>query len=228
MTILKKIFDKKLQIQSKIKEKREELAASEFKNIFYLFKNFCNFDLTTKINKTKKIKVLDFGCGDQYLKKEFANNFFEYYGVDINDANFENEKINFKDNFFDIIISLAVLEHLKNPKIYIEEIKRLLKADGLLYLVTPNWSLSSRNFYDDPTHVSPYTPKSLERLFNFYDFKNVQTLPGTRNKPIWYYTGRGRFLKSFYLLPFRNDNKLKFIPKFLKGKSSSIILLANK
>mgnify|MGYP001260347948 CR=1 FL=1 len=41
----------------------------------------------------------------------------------------ENEENQKDDNKFDLVISLAVLEHLHNPDIFLSECKRVLKND---------------------------------------------------------------------------------------------------
>ena len=62
------------------------------------------------------------------------------------------------------MISLAVLEHLQNPDIFLSESRRVLKKEAYLFLSTPNWKYCVNTFYDDPTHVKPYTPESMNLL----------------------------------------------------------------
>ena len=52
----------------------------------------------------------------------------------------------FENNTFDVIISLAVIEHLDDPSIFLREIYRVLKNNGILFLSTPNWHYSKENF----------------------------------------------------------------------------------
>jgi hypothetical protein len=59
-----------------------------------------------------------------------------------------------------------------------------------------------------------------------YGFNNPKTYPGLRCKPKWYYLGKYRFLKGNYLLPFRGETK--YVPSFLKGRSTSIFAIATK
>lgn len=49
------------------------------------------------------------------------------------------EYIPFEDNFFDIIICCYVLEHISNVKKSIQEMIRVLKPGGILYLAVPNY-----------------------------------------------------------------------------------------
>ena len=189
----------------------------DFKNIKFLINNFYD----PKFNFLKK-KVLDLGCGPQNLKSIFEKNQCRYTGYDINDYNFETDEIK-KTVKYDLIISLAVLEHLNDPTHFIKNIKNLLKKNGYLYLTTPNINFTKNKFYNDYTHKKPYTPESIKSLFVHSKFKNVKVFPGLRLKNKWFYMGKYKFLKAYYLIPFRNEHK--YIPDFLKGKSSSIILI---
>ena len=101
-----------------------------------------------------------------------------------------------------------------------------MKPGGLVYLSTPNFRLCYKTFYNDYTHVKPYTPESIESLLNAFEYSNPCTYPGLRCKPDWYYLGKYRFLKARILLPFTGE--YKFAPSILKGKSTSIFALASK
>ena len=60
----------------------------------------------------------------------------------------------------------SVIEHIYNPNNFLNEIKRILKKNGNLIIVTPNFRFSFKEFYDDPTHVKPYTEESLKNFRN--------------------------------------------------------------
>tara|TARA_X000000950_G_scaffold289458_2_gene413720 strand:+ start:5551 stop:6216 length:666 start_codon:yes stop_codon:yes gene_type:complete len=221
MRILKNIFKKKLIAQSKNKESRSILAQREFETFIFLIENFYNFNFLKR-----NYKIFDAGCGDKYLLNIFESKGYEYTGLDINDLNFCNDKIDFKDNRFDFVICLAVIEHIKDPSLFLSEILRILKPNGIFYLTTPNWHYSADIFFDDPTHEKPYTPESLKHLLHSFEYKNIKTFPGLRKKPKWFYSGKYRFFKGRYLFPFKNE--INLIPSFLKGKSSSIICISQK
>lgn len=97
----------------------------------------------------RRLKILDVGCGNGGICSQFiANN--DVYGVDIEDLRkikkgftfkqVNSAKLPFKDNFFDIVISNHTIEHIPEQGQHLDEIKRVLKADGLIYLATPNRS----------------------------------------------------------------------------------------
>ncbi|MES2662044.1 MAG: class I SAM-dependent methyltransferase [Pseudomonadota bacterium] len=87
------------------------------------------------------IKVLDFGCG----MKPFAYIFegvSEYKGIDVYpgefvDVVYDGKEIPFPDEYFDIIFSTSVLEHVENLNMSLQEISRILKKDGTFVSVVP-------------------------------------------------------------------------------------------
>ncbi len=113
-------------------------------------------DFFSKIELFEGCKVLDHGCGYGFVTKQLlSRNKFEYcefYLQDTSwfqiqraqkDINFEMKyflgnlkDIDFKDNFFDIIISKIVLQEMPfhRQKEEIEELIRILTARGQLYL----------------------------------------------------------------------------------------------
>lgn len=95
----------------------------------------------------KEAKVLDFGCGAGELVLEFLSRGFDTYGVDITNAcehpqllaesRFKtmeqppNYRIPFDDDYFDLVFSVAVFEHVFNPEEAFREIHRVLKPGGI-------------------------------------------------------------------------------------------------
>jgi len=202
-------------------DKRHILGEREVKTLISLAKLY-GYDITNLRHKT----IVDLGAGDQHLKKSIENREIKYIGLDIDELNFETDTLPLEDNSIDIAISLAVLEHLNDPSIFLREVYRTLKPGGLIYLSTPNFRSCYKTFYNDFTHVRPYTPESIEALLNAFEYSNARSYPGLRCKPNWYYEGKYRFFKAEKLLPFTGDQK--FAPSFLKGKSTSVFAIASK
>jgi len=148
-------------------------------------------------------------------------------GLDYADLNFKCSNFPVNSNSVDIVMCLAIIEHLRDSENFLSEIFRCLKPGGLVYLSTPNFQIDWKNFYNDPTHVRPYTPTSLEELLRLSKFTTPVTFPGLRCKDIKWYRGPNRFLKAFYLFPFRNDTHYP-VPSFLKGHARSFFALARK
>src|SRR6476469_7664165 len=66
-----------------------------------------------------------------------------------------------KSNTYDVVISFQVIEHIKNDKLFLQEIHRVLKPGGTALITTPNRKMSlSRN----PWHIREYLPAELKTL----------------------------------------------------------------
>jgi 2-polyprenyl-3-methyl-5-hydroxy-6-metoxy-1,4-benzoquinol methylase len=73
-----------------------------------------------------------------------------------------------RSEIFDAVIMIDVIEHLEYPRLALQEISRILKPMGILFIQTPNypakrvydywhWCRGSRHkLSDDPTHVSKF------------------------------------------------------------------------
>lgn len=105
----------------------------------------------------KIVRILDYGCGYGTFthKLEFKNK--KVYGCDIDkerikiakkhfkNINFNyiatDKKTPYKNDFFDCVILLGVLEHVRDEKITLREIARILKPRGYLYIYGINKGL---------------------------------------------------------------------------------------
>lgn len=92
------------------------------------------------------------------------------------------------DNSFDTVVSFQVIEHIRDDKLYLEEIYRILKPGGKALLSTPNRLMSlSRN----PWHIREYTAQELEDLANVY-FDEVSMCGIAGNKKVMQYHEQNR------------------------------------
>jgi len=89
-----------------------------------------------RINRIKTIlmgkKVLDYGCGNGLLLKDMRDSGLECYGYDVFNPKFN--KIIEKD--YDVITMIEVIEHLNFPFNEFDEIYKLLKPGGFVYIET--------------------------------------------------------------------------------------------
>jgi len=106
------------------------------------------------IDKNKKIKVLEVGCNHGFITYHLANmTSWNMYGGDTNKEHLNKypfirekakisyldaTKMHYKSNQFDVVIYNHVIEHIPEYKKTIDEIYRVLKKGGTLYLATPN------------------------------------------------------------------------------------------
>ena len=196
---------------------------------FILFgKYFFPESTINKLEIDKSISLIDIGCGDKYLKYGCDEYNIDYVGIDFSDCNIEKEYLDYPDNSFDIVTSLALLEHLYDPSILISEAYRILKPNGIFVLSTPNWRYTMRIFFDDPTHIHPYTVKSLKYLLEISNFKYSRVVPNLRCQEKSNYIGDSAFFRAAFLRPFTNSPKNKLIPNFLKGKALGLFGICQK
>ena len=174
-----------------------------------------------------KNMLLDLGCADRFLEPAFRNESWTYLVLDYTDVNFEVGTFPVEDNSVDFAVSLAVIEHLRDPENFISEVYRCLKPGGVVYLSTPNFQLDWKNSYNDPTHVRAHTPESLKQLLKLPGFTSVASFTGLRCKDISWYRGKNRFMKAYYLLPFRGDTAWP-VPQFLREHARSVFALGRK
>ncbi|XRO76874.1 class I SAM-dependent methyltransferase [Methanocaldococcus sp. 10A] len=140
----------------------------------------------------KNAKILDVGCGKGTYLKEIhkIRPDLKLYGVDIGEVEeFLPEYINFTrcsgDNLpfeyetFDFVFCFHVLEHVLNPHDFMMEFNRVLKKNGYVYIEMPYYKTAyipdgSMNFWSDPTHIRPYSYKSIESLLKENGFKVIK------------------------------------------------------
>ncbi len=145
-------------------------------------------------------QLLDFGAGQgDFLKKMTSSPFkFMYHGVDlmyskVTGVNWYvqdlNKKLQFKDGQFDVITCIEVIEHLENPRQMVRDLSRVLKADGVLVLTTPNnesWrSIISYIFrghfvaFTDssyPAHITALNQTDLYRILKECGFQRMDVM----------------------------------------------------
>ena len=124
--------------------------------------------------------ILDIGGGSgkfcEYLKSKnkSATNYDPYYTK--NDNMFSNENT----NKYDLVTLWHSLEHMHDIDRVFSDIHLKLREDGLLYIAVPNYLAHERPYfgsawaaYDTPRHLYHFTPKTIQKLLNKYNFEIV-------------------------------------------------------
>lgn len=129
--------------------------------------------------------VLDLGSGRGEYLSAFCHHGFKVEGFDqcipeaplttkylVTLGNMEKE-LPYKSNFFDIVFSKSVIEHLYYPEKVFKEVYRILKEGGAFVVLTPDYNSTKQVFHEDFTHRSPFTIKSLDQIYKVSGFNNV-------------------------------------------------------
>ncbi len=90
----------------------------------------------------------------------------------------------FPNVVFDVVFTKSFVEHIPDPVDFALKMKTKLKPGGLLVTLTPDWETNYWNFYDDLTHIKPFTEVTLKNLYLYSDFEQsnvikVRQLPST-------------------------------------------------
>lgn len=160
----------------------------------------CNFLVESKMFEAKK-NVLDYGCGPGFLLENLLNRDAVCHGFDFSEKSVElvNIKFNgrknwnkavfskslpmpYEDDTFDIITCIETLEHLLDNMIpsTLNEIKRLLKPNGVALFTTPNEENLCNNYIYCPfcnaefhkvQHVRSFSKDTLKDLLESFGYK---------------------------------------------------------
>jgi SAM-dependent methyltransferase len=150
------------------------------------------------IPKDRGIKILDLGSGKGHfffaLKKLGYSNVFACDKFPMFDECKKEDIVkglSYKKESFDLIISRDIAEHVRESEKFFDEQNKILKNGGRIIVMTPNAEkMSFGGFYDDYTHVMPYTRKSLGEALIMHGFKDVRIKRLRAVPGLWKYTIR--------------------------------------
>jgi SAM-dependent methyltransferase len=135
-------------------------------------------------------RVLDLGCRDGALTRAYASG-NDVVGVDADrEALAEaeglgietrwadlDEPLPFEDGSFEVVVAGELLEHLRDPRALVDEVRRVLRPGGTFVGSVPNaYRLKNRVRFlfgrdpdDDPTHLHMFSPAQLVELLGGFD-----------------------------------------------------------
>jgi ubiquinone/menaquinone biosynthesis C-methylase UbiE len=163
-------------------------------------------------NLKSKEKLLDVGCGRTFpMAKKWAKTGAEIYGVDpVAETSLvapnmflykcSAEQLPFEKEYFDMIISCAVFEHIQTPLKVLKEFNRVLKPGGKIVFLTPSK-------YDYVSVIARLVPNSLHK-------KIVRVTEGRREDDTFPTYYRANTFKNIRMLAKNTDLDLEDI-KFL-------------
>lgn len=200
-------------------------------NLFYRQEQKVNVNF---INRYKPSgKLLDVGCGPGNFISLMQQKGYDVYGIEISkDAKgmipnalknrvYEGnlEDLDFPANSFDVVTMLQSLEHMHNLDKIMQNTRRILKPDGILYISVPNAHFFESFLFgpyyfnlDIPRHLYFFTKKTLSKflirngfggiVFNKINFYEILCTPASMYHSIL------NFLSSKHI---RVNNLFKFL-----------------
>jgi SAM-dependent methyltransferase len=161
-------------------------------------------------------RVLDYGCGHAGYLGDFHHREVAISGAEIADYavkacrshGYDVRKVDdlsripFNEGEFDIVYLMQVFEHLRDPHEFFQELTRILKSGGMLYLAVPNaasiWRRVFRHNWVSgwfaPFHLFHYRCDILEKLAGQHGFERLDTW--SRTPESWFRLNLKAFLCS--------------------------------
>lgn len=120
-------------------------------------------------------KLLDYGCGEGPVLSHLLQK--DGFEVSLYDPYFcKNEEA--LQNQYDFIFATEVIEHFYHPGEEFKKLRKLLRPQGQLVLMTHFWDektdFESWYYRKDPTHVSFYSKKTMDWIQANMNFSRVQ------------------------------------------------------
>jgi len=143
--------------------------------------NYANLKLLDQFNNHWHGTILEIGSAKGFFLSKAKEIGYEIYGLELNQANYEYSRkqlgdtilnvdlsdARFEDGKFDVVYMRDVIEHIANPKTFLQEVGRITKPGGLVFLETHNIDSWINKFarerhvvifgFEHPNHWSPKT-----------------------------------------------------------------------
>jgi SAM-dependent methyltransferase len=143
-----------------------------------------------KFTDSYKGSLYDLGCGEMPYKDWLLNFVDNYIGVDWGSTLHElkadiladlNEPLPIDSEVADTVISISVMEHLREPQLFLNESNRILKPGGAIILQVPfMWQV-----HEAPYDYYRYTRYGLQYMFEKAGFTDILVYPQTGFWVMW-------------------------------------------
>ncbi|WP_165493134.1 class I SAM-dependent methyltransferase [Hylemonella gracilis] len=163
--------------------------------VWYYEKDKWEFDVAADLisQLTDVRRLLEVGCGQGHFLTRM-HNLYNCQGVEFNPKaiedcqakglNVSSSTLRSIETSFDLVVAFEVLEHLSNPREFMEDALRVVKPNGYLLLAVPNpegyFSEADRVLLDmPPHHVLSLSKKTFENIAKIFQLEivNIQQEP---------------------------------------------------
>jgi 2-polyprenyl-3-methyl-5-hydroxy-6-metoxy-1,4-benzoquinol methylase len=196
--------------------------------------------------------LLDVGCGIGYFLEVAKERGWNVYGTEFTDKAVEICKskgitihqgvldpANYEPDFFDVLVSFEVIEHINNPVEEVANFAKVLRKGGAFYCTTPNFKSISKTILGNkwsviiyPEHLSYYTPKTLKRLLKNNGLSTVKKsttgISMTRMKQTKQVEGEAIVAEDSDDEKLRSKMETNWFLKFVKATINGILSLFGK
>ena len=134
---------------------------------------------------------LEVGCGRCELLLHFGKLGLDIYGIDSAssaanyassaEAHFELAEFGpemeipiFGGKKFDVIFSKSFVEHIDDPLSFFQWCSELLVDGGKIISLTPDWESNYKIFFDDFTHIKPFTEISMSQVLEAAGYDQIE------------------------------------------------------
>ena len=188
--------------------------------------------IISSINLKKKKNILDFGAGSgvnlDMLRKHGL--------VDIHEQNkyaravIKKERkiknlystLKIKKKFYDLILLADVIEHVKQPKELLKDLKKFLKKDGHILITVPAYQFLFSKKDKVLGHYRRYNKELLKTELSGFKVENISYFNTFLCIPIIIMTMLNKFLKRDYI------KQVETTPNFILNKLCYIIFVSEK
>ncbi|MCK5147581.1 class I SAM-dependent methyltransferase [bacterium] len=146
-------------------------------------------------NSSAQGNLLDIGAGTGYFLNHMQLNGWKVNGIEQDieavkfckdafelDVDSPDELLKYSDDFYDVITMWHVLEHVHDLDKYLQNIYRILKPGGRLFVALPNYDSIDANIYKDfwaaydvPRHIWHFNPTAIKYLLDKCRFKLIES-----------------------------------------------------
>jgi 2-polyprenyl-3-methyl-5-hydroxy-6-metoxy-1,4-benzoquinol methylase len=132
-------------------------------------------------------------------------------------------KIPFEESYFDAVVSMQVIEHVKDDMNFVSELSRVVKKDSPVILTTPNANIRrlKNNKPWNEFHCREYFPEEFEKLL-INSFSSVDIYGVTSVEKI-VQIELNRVKKAAFLASLDPFKLRKYLPDSLKSPAKKII-----
>jgi len=188
--------------------------------------------IISSINLKKRNNILDFGAGSGVNLDMLS----KYGLVDIHEKNkyaraiIKKEKkiknlystLKIKKKSYDLILLADVIEHVKQPKVLLKDLKKFLKKDGYILITVPAYQFLFSKKDKVLGHYRRYNKELLKTELSGFKVENISYFNTFLSIPIIIMTMLNKFLKRDYI------KQVETTPNFILNKLCYIIFASEK